>query len=550
MKRILLLFLIFAASCAQAQFVYKSDVGSKPWIGKTPVVEDGRNFRFVVLPDRTGGERGGVFDSMIGLVNDQNPNLVINIGDLIDGYTTDDAYLKAMWKYAEASLHKFNQPVFLIPGNHDISNEGMMREWKRRFGTDYYHFTVGNNLFMALNTEEIVGSGGISEQQAAYFKELLQRDNYDHIFVFMHRPMWNSGSQAYNELEKMWLGKPSTVFAGHEHTYFHFNRDQTDYYMVATMGGGSDMRGVAFGELDHIMVVDVAEGKTTVRNIESSGAEVPTDIVTPDNIAMIHALLSGSWVSIAPSVADRNMPENIGTVLTFSNPSATEPLYIDAVLPENVSPREIEIALPPEATIRQPITLDLGQKGPDLEDVSPLRIEFRGSYDWQGKKLSLPITTEWLMDYNRRCGATPTRVECKKPQYVKEDWDWKGVDDGWFEFEVWCSDDKVHVRIISHDDKVITAEDADALQDKFFVHYMDANGKITERMLTGKDGLVKADGIEAATVFDLNGGKSIRLNIGFMDHDNPLNTKPSILWWRPLWGSSGNYEKSGYFSIE
>jgi len=30
---------------------------------------------------------------------------------------------------------------------------------------------------------------------------------------------------------------------------------------------------------------------------------------------------------------------------------------------------------------------------------------------------------------------------------------------------------------------------------------------------------------------------SIRLNFGWMDHDRPENTKPSVLWWRPVWGS-------------
>ncbi|MFN2372663.1 MAG: hypothetical protein ABR545_02525, partial [Cyclonatronaceae bacterium] len=35
---------------------------------------------------------------------------------------------------------------------------------------------------------------------------------------------------------------------------------------------------------------------------------------------------------------------------------------------------------------------------------------------------------------------------------------------------------------------------------------------------------------------------SIRLNVGWMDHDRPENTKPSILWWRPVWGKDADNE--------
>jgi hypothetical protein len=40
---------------------------------------------------------------------------------------------------------------------------------------------------------------------------------------------------------------------------------------------------------------------------------------------------------------------------------------------------------------------------------------------------------------------------------------------------------------------------------------------------------------------------SIRLNVGWMDHDRPENTKPSILWLRPVWGKAEDW--SGSFVI-
>ena len=41
--------------------------------------------------------------------------------------------------------------------------------------------------------------------------------------------------------------------------------------------------------------------------------------------------------------------------------------------------------------------------------------------------------------------------------------------------------------------------------------------------------------------------QKIRVNIGIMDHDRPENTKPSVLWWRPFWGSEADYGNSGIF---
>jgi hypothetical protein len=46
------------------------------------------------------------------------------------------------------------------------------------------------------------------------------------------------------------------------------------------------------------------------------------------------------------------------------------------------------------------------------------------------------------------------------------------------------------------------------------------------------------------------GQEGIRLNIGFMDHDNASNTKPSVLWWKPTWDRPESYARSGFFRLD
>jgi hypothetical protein len=42
----------------------------------------------------------------------------------------------------------------------------------------------------------------------------------------------------------------------------------------------------------------------------------------------------------------------------------------------------------------------------------------------------------------------------------------------------------------------------------------------------------------------------IRLNVAWTDVDDPLNVKPSVLWWQPPWDSPANFEGSGTFRID
>ena len=91
-----LLFLAGSAGCVHSEKKSSTNTASLPVIGAlgkpwTPVAfnNDPAHFQFVVVSDRTGGVRPGVFESAIQKINLLQPEFVMSVGDLITGHTED-----------------------------------------------------------------------------------------------------------------------------------------------------------------------------------------------------------------------------------------------------------------------------------------------------------------------------------------------------------------------------------------------------------------------------------------------------------------------------
>ncbi|WP_380878624.1 hypothetical protein ACFB49_17790 [Sphingomonas sp. DBB INV C78] len=281
-------------------------------------------FRFVVIGDRTGQHRPGVFEDAIAKVDELRPDFVINIGDLIEGNTEDQARLDQEWGEVNAAIGKLAVPFFYVPGNHDLTNEVQRADWRKRLGADYYSFTYKGALFLVLNTEDppqpkiarmklfqqygaeamktvftalqgdpakadalfasdpklaelaakIRGSENVafsSDQVKMVRDALAKTPNPRWIFVLMHRPAWKVDSPAFRAIEAMLKGRPYTMLAGHYHKYAHEVRAGRDYVQLGTTGG---MPGGAADDpavVDHVMWVAVAEGEPRITNLRLEG---------------------------------------------------------------------------------------------------------------------------------------------------------------------------------------------------------------------------------------------------------------------------------------
>jgi len=66
------------------------------------------NFQFAIIGDRTGGANPeGTFALAMDQINLLQPEFVINVGDLIEGYPEDRADLNSMWDEADILLNRF-----------------------------------------------------------------------------------------------------------------------------------------------------------------------------------------------------------------------------------------------------------------------------------------------------------------------------------------------------------------------------------------------------------------------------------------------------------
>jgi hypothetical protein len=280
-----------------------------------PFLNSPDDFQFVVVSDRTGGHRPGVFEQAMDKINLLQPEFVMCVGDLIEGYTSDLGVLNAQWDELDAMVDKLQMPFFFTVGNHDISNDVMRELWQKRLGRDYYHFIYKDVLFISLNTEDppvplgekelagqerllkmmakdpegtqkmllerskprVAGEAkpqpsevAIGDQQVRYVQQVLA-DNTEvrWTIVFMHKPAWETDNQQFREIETLLSDRPYSVIAGHEHYYIYTRRFGRDYLDLGTTGGIWINQGP--GNMDHITWITMTDEGPVFANIRLDG---------------------------------------------------------------------------------------------------------------------------------------------------------------------------------------------------------------------------------------------------------------------------------------
>lgn len=251
---------------------------------------DPDKFHFVVVTDNTGASRPGIWPKGVGKINLMQPEFVVSVGDLIQGYTKDLVTLNKQWDLFNSWTSKFTMPFFYVAGNHDYTNEVMVDVWRKKYGADYYHFVYKNVLFLCLNSEDgatALKNPDFSEAQYEYVKRILaENEGVKHTFVFMHQPLWlHSNAKNWKKTEDLLIKRKHSVFTGHLHQYALHARNNTDYFVLATMGGGSLMRGKKYGEFDHFLWVTMKEDGPVYANVLLDGVE-EKDIQTYEMLTM------------------------------------------------------------------------------------------------------------------------------------------------------------------------------------------------------------------------------------------------------------------------
>jgi len=292
-----IILIIFAASISAQNVsdVFTSDVetNKKPWTN-LDFQNDPNNFQFAIVSDRTGGNRPGIFKDAVEKLNMMVPEFVMCVGDLIQGYTTDTAQISKEWKEVNEIISGLNMPFFYLPGNHDITNKIMEKEWEKRYGRRYYNFVYKNTLFITLDSNDDDDYNLTQKQTDFVLKSLKDNPNVRWTFIFMHHPIWtyDTGGR-FEAIQEALRNRKHTVIAGHVHRYHHSVHDNANYYTLATTGGGSTLLGENFGRFDHITWMTMTDDGPVMANLKLDGI-LPHDVTTDETMARANPLLANT----------------------------------------------------------------------------------------------------------------------------------------------------------------------------------------------------------------------------------------------------------------
>lgn len=472
-----------------ARIILPAVEGPTPWTEK-PVLNDPQRFQIAIMTDRTGGHRPGVWMDAVRKLNMLRPEFVVSVGDLIEGYTEQRWRAEREWEEFLGFINQLDMKFFFVAGNHDVTNPMMHDLWREHFGPEYYSFDYKGVHFLCLCSEEPVTR--MSDKQVAWVSQDLEaHKDARWTLVFIHKPLWINAERDlaagkpdqtnWKKVEQLLVDRPHTVFAGHVHHYVQYQRNEHQYYSLATTGGGSQLRGSTYGEFDHVMWLTMEKEGPQLINMRLDGL-LPADIVTEQEIERLDKFLKQTYVEVAPILLNEQSEARFssGEVAIRLINKFTEPISLSGELEGiplqglTVDPGAFDLEAAPGETNELRMRVAFG-KPVDFEQL--FRTTLVGKLQTTGddpivSERTIPVvidrrfefptiaelpTIDGVIDrWPEQASSTPD-----KPLLLGNALAWKGANDGSAKFFARYSPqgEQVYVAVRVIDDRVISSSD-------------------------------------------------------------------------------------------
>ena len=241
-------------------------------------------FTFVVYGDNR--TRPVDHQKVVDGIEDQLPDLVINVGDVVTDGWDQEQYDTEFFDQVGDLMSRV--PLYVSTGNHESESPFHYRYFSFPGREHWYSFDYGDARYIVLNSNRLHGP---ASKQYKWFKAELDRAQADEVswlFVFTHHPAYSEGSLNYTDgdnikahlLPLMESYGVDIFFNGHTHDYERGELNGVVHLL--TGGGGAGLSSWAkdvehvtvYKSCHHFVMVDINGTTAQVTAIDKTGAEI------------------------------------------------------------------------------------------------------------------------------------------------------------------------------------------------------------------------------------------------------------------------------------